>query len=132
MEITLQSLLTMECSWDQSLLGTTKEWKTWAPPKCRFFIWLVTQNKCWTADRLSKRGINHPEKCPLCDKEAETLDHLLVACSFSRIFWYQLLRKVGLHSLAPQSAVTSFWSWWEEVSDVVSGLTKKVLIPLSS
>ena len=86
----------------------------------------------WTADRLAKRGINHPEKCPLCDKEAETLDHLLVACSFSRIFWYQLLRKFGLHSLAPQSAVTSFWSWWEEVSDVVSGLTKKVLIPLSS
>jgi hypothetical protein len=47
-------------------------------------------------------------KCLLCDQEAETLEHL-VACSFSRIFWYQLLRKFGLHSLAPQPAVTSFF-----------------------
>ncbi|TVU04225.1 hypothetical protein EJB05_50204, partial [Eragrostis curvula] len=25
-------------------------WKTWAPPKCRFFMWLVAHNRCWTAD----------------------------------------------------------------------------------
>jgi hypothetical protein len=39
-------------------------WKTWAPPKCRFFIWLAAQNRCWTADRLAKRGLNHPNSCP--------------------------------------------------------------------
>jgi hypothetical protein len=77
--------------------------------------------------KIAKRGLSHPEKCPLCDQEAETLDHLLVTCSFSTIFGYQLLRKLGLHALASQSTVTSFWSWWEEVSDVVSGLTKKGL-----
>jgi hypothetical protein len=25
-------------------------WKTWAPGKCRFFMWLAAHNKCWTAD----------------------------------------------------------------------------------
>jgi hypothetical protein len=40
-------------------------WKTWAPPKCRFFIWLVAHNRCWTADRLAKRGMNHSEKMSL-------------------------------------------------------------------
>jgi hypothetical protein len=28
-------------------------WKTWAPPKCRFFMWLVGRKRCWTADRLA-------------------------------------------------------------------------------
>jgi hypothetical protein len=63
-----------------------KIWKTWALPKCCFFIWLVAQNRLWTADRLAKRGLIHPEKCPFCDQEDETIDHLLVTCSFSREF----------------------------------------------
>jgi hypothetical protein len=28
-------------------------WKTWAPAKFRFFVWLVAHNKCWIADRLA-------------------------------------------------------------------------------
>jgi hypothetical protein len=74
--------------------------KSWAPPKCRFFIWLVTQKRCWTTDRLTKRGLDHPKKCLLCDQDAETIDHLLVTCVFAREFWYLLLRQLGLH-LAP-------------------------------
>jgi hypothetical protein len=79
----------------------TRVWKTWAPLKCRLFIWLAAHNRCWTTDRLAKRGLNHPEKCLLRDQVEETLDHLLVACSFLRIFWYQLFWKFGLHSLPP-------------------------------
>jgi len=40
-------------------------WKSWAPPKCRFFMWLVAHDWCWTADRLARRGLPHPEQCPL-------------------------------------------------------------------
>jgi hypothetical protein len=39
-------------------------WKTWAPNKCRFFLWLVAHNRCWTADRLERRNLPHPDKCP--------------------------------------------------------------------
>jgi hypothetical protein len=102
-------------------------WKTWALPKCRFFIWLVAQKRVWTADRLAKRGLTHPEKCPVCDQEDETIDHLLVTCSLSREFWYLLLRKFGLHSLAPQLDVGSYLGWWELVGNIVNGLTKKGL-----
>jgi hypothetical protein len=102
-------------------------WKSWALPKCRFFLWLVAHKRCWTADRLAKRGLNHPEKCLLCDQEEENIDHLLVQCSFSREFWYLLLRKFGLHSLAPQPTANSFLGWWEVVGGAVHGLTKKGL-----
>jgi hypothetical protein len=55
------------------------------------------------------------------------MDHLLVQCSFSREFWYLLLRKFGLHSLAPQPTANSFLGWWEVVGGAVLGLTKKGL-----
>jgi hypothetical protein len=42
-------------------------WKTWAPGKCKFFMWLVKHNRCWAPDRLAKRGMDHPECCSLCD-----------------------------------------------------------------
>jgi hypothetical protein len=37
---------------DKALYQST--WKTWAPTKCRFFVWLVALNKCWTANRLAR------------------------------------------------------------------------------
>ncbi|GJN13632.1 hypothetical protein PR202_gb00357 [Eleusine coracana subsp. coracana] len=36
-------------------------WKSWAPPKCKFFLWLAIRNRCWTADKLAKRRLNHPK-----------------------------------------------------------------------
>jgi hypothetical protein len=41
-----------------------KVWKTWAPAKCRYFVWLVANNKCWTADRLAKRWNGSPGEVP--------------------------------------------------------------------
>jgi hypothetical protein len=69
-------------------LGTTgfepcqRIWKTWGLPKCKFFLWLAAHSRCWNTDYLARRGLDHPEKCPLCDQEDETLKHLLVSCAF--------------------------------------------------
>jgi hypothetical protein len=76
-------------------------WKTWAPPRCKFFIWLVFHNRVWTADRLAKRNLPHPESCPLCDQEDETINHLLVGCVFARQVWSLVLHQFGLLHLAP-------------------------------
>jgi hypothetical protein len=61
-------------------------WKSWAPPKCRFFMWLVAHNRCWTADRLARRGLPHSDRCLLCDQEEENIQHLLIRCVFARQF----------------------------------------------
>lgn len=29
-------------------------WKSWAPGKCKTFLWLAIRNRCWTADRLDR------------------------------------------------------------------------------
>jgi hypothetical protein len=50
-------------------------------------IWLVFHNRCWTADRLAKRGLPHPDAYPLCDRDDEDIHHLLVGCVFARQVW---------------------------------------------
>jgi hypothetical protein len=100
-------------------------WKSWAPPKCHFFMWLVVHNRCWTADRLERRGLPHPDKCPLCDQEEETIQHLLVRCVVARRFWYSLFYQVGLSRLASAAAEFSFDDWWESVEARVSGEERK-------
>lgn len=102
-------------------------WRSWAPAKCRFFLWLVAHNRCWTADRLARHGLPHLEKCVLCDQEDENIDHILVSCVFSRQFWFHILRQVGLHSLAPQPTESSFDAWWERAHATTTGLTQKGL-----
>jgi hypothetical protein len=37
-------------------------------PNAIFFMWLVEHNRCWTTDRLAKRGMDHPEHFSLCDQ----------------------------------------------------------------
>jgi hypothetical protein len=92
-------------------------WKTWAPTKCKFFLWLAALNRCWTVDRLAKRGLEHLERCPLCDQEDETVQHLLTSCVFARETWAHILSKVGLQHLLPSSDVKSFQVWWRSSVD---------------
>ena len=87
-------------------------WKSWAPPRCKFFIWLASLNRCWTADRLARRGLDHPDHCPLCDQEDETIQHILTSCVFAREIWFRVLSLVGLQQLTPSQDDLVFQEWW--------------------
>ena len=62
-------------------------WRSRAPLRCRFFAWLALQNRCWTADRLARRGLDHPKCCPFCDQHEESISHLLLDCVFASEVW---------------------------------------------
>lgn len=64
--------------------GADPIWDSKAPTRCKFFVWLVCRRRCWTADRLQRRGLDHTARCPLCDQEQETIDHLLLGCVMAR------------------------------------------------
>jgi hypothetical protein len=108
-------------------------WKTWAPAKCNFFMWLVEHDRCWTADKLAKRGMDHPEQCPLCDQHDESINHLLASCVFARQLWDGLLSAAGLQHLVPQPYEMSFEDWWQIssqwlVGQVRSGFNSMVIL----
>ncbi|WVZ51606.1 hypothetical protein U9M48_002735, partial [Paspalum notatum var. saurae] len=92
-------------------------WRTWALMRCKFFIWLGRNNRCWTADRLTKRGLPHMETYPLCDQAEETIDHILITCVFSRQVWSIILQSLGLIDIIlPNVTDNRFSSWWAHSS----------------
>jgi len=90
-------------------------------------MWLVAHNQCWTADRLARRGLPHPARCPLCDQEEENIQHLLIRCVFARQFWYSILHYAGLSVLAPQPSDTTLNDWWRKVENCVDSEVRKGL-----
>lgn len=86
-------------------------WSSRAPMCCRFFVWLVLQNRCWTTDRLAKRGLPHLACCPLCDQEPKTIAHLMLGCVFSRQVWAVILVRWGKSEWIPsQDSLPA--DWW--------------------
>jgi hypothetical protein len=88
---------------------------------------MVAHNKCWTADHLARRGLDHLERCPLCDQEMETVNHLLVRCVFSRQFWFCWLQQAGLHAFVPQPHERSFVAWWRHAIEATTEQSRKGL-----
>jgi hypothetical protein len=65
-----------------------------------------------TADRLAKRGLPHPDKCPLCDQEEETIQHLLTSCVTARQVWFSLFAPLNLSRSVSRQCESSFADWW--------------------
>jgi hypothetical protein len=86
--------------------------KTKAPPKCKFFVWVALMGRCWTADRRCRHGLQDSVTCALCSQGTETIHHLLLACVFSREFWFLLLRRVGMQRFTPSSNELELANWW--------------------
>jgi hypothetical protein len=89
-------------------------WRSRAPYSCKFFAWLVSKNRCWTADRLLRRGLPAPAACPLCDQEPETLQHLLLGCVVAREVWMWVLRTRRTGAIGGYEGIEMTWSSMEQ------------------
>jgi mannosylglycoprotein endo-beta-mannosidase len=86
-------------------------WRSRAPYGCKFFAWVVSRDRCWTADRLERRRLPRPVACPLCDQEPETIQHLLVGCVVARQVWAWALNLWDRMAWLPL-ANTGLLLWW--------------------
>ncbi|GJN20265.1 hypothetical protein PR202_gb07620 [Eleusine coracana subsp. coracana] len=82
-------------------------WKSWPPPKCKIFLWLAIRNRCWTVDRLARRGLPYPEHCPLCDQEDEMVQHLQ---TFAK-WWRQAVKRVPKERKKGLNTVIILGAW---------------------
>lgn len=81
------------------------------PPRVKFFHWLANLERCWTADRLARRGLPHPARCLLCDQAPESIHHLFLACPFSKLVWHEILSWLRL-TCNPPDGEDSLTDWW--------------------
>jgi len=86
--------------------------KARAPPKCKFFIWLVLHDRCWMADRHKRHGLQDDDTCSLCNQLPETIDHLLLVCPFSREVWFRALCFMHWEATSPTVQAYTLADWW--------------------
>jgi hypothetical protein len=62
-------------------------WKNKAPPRVKFFAWLLSKSRIQCKKNLARKGIVDSESCDVCNSAAETTAHILFGCTLARQFW---------------------------------------------
>ncbi|XP_040967889.1 uncharacterized protein [Gossypium hirsutum] len=98
-------------------------WSISLPQKIKHFLWRAVGNLVATNGNLVKRRIKMSELCPVCLKEAETVEHTLLLCDWAQCVWYggALGFKVDCHR------ITTLDQWLLQVFDVVLKDVQKFL-----
>lgn len=102
--------------WGREVVPTANfTWSNKAPLRCRFFTWLALRNRCWTSDRLARRGLDHQERCPFCDQHQETMTHIMLQCVFSREVWTKVCSALNNPGWSP-TATSTLVEWCKDKS----------------
>ncbi|CAO2047510.1 unnamed protein product [Urochloa humidicola] len=96
------------------LQGAKRIWKSWAPPRVKFFMWLATKGRLWTADRRRRHNLDAHDTCLLCEQEPETSEHILVACPYTKELWWSALTALGRACAFPPEPLSP-QDWWNHI-----------------
>ena len=59
-------------------------WRSWAPLKCKLFVWLAPQHRLWTSDRRARHRLDEqPSSCFLYLQEEDNIEHILGGCTYA-------------------------------------------------
>jgi hypothetical protein len=87
-------------------------WRTKAPPRVAFFVWSAALGKILTLDNLKRRNIVLVNRCGMCKKEEESIDHLLLHCERAQFLWNAFFSRFGLAWVMPRRVVDLLHCWW--------------------
>lgn len=62
-------------------------WNAPVTPKVKHFMWRIFKASLPTKSVMVRRHIGDDESCPVCEREAETIEHALLKCSQARRIW---------------------------------------------
>ena len=71
-------------------------WNKWVPSKMGFFAWEGWWGRALTMDQLKRRGFSLANRCPLCGKDEENIEHPLLHCPMVWGIWSFLLTSMGV------------------------------------
>ncbi|XP_057770894.1 uncharacterized protein LOC130990686 [Salvia miltiorrhiza] len=100
-------------------------WERFIPERRSIVCWRVIHQRLPTVDNLIRRGIQGPNRCALCGKAEESINHLFWDCEMIKpiwgefLYWFQqedLKHCVDIHSfmvsawsLDSSSLIKAFW-----------------------
>ncbi|XP_071708073.1 uncharacterized protein [Rutidosis leptorrhynchoides] len=69
------------------------------PKKVEVFIWRARLGRIPVRFELDKRGIDlNSVRCPICDDDIETVEHILFSCQVAKDIWAKVLKWWGYNS----------------------------------
>ena len=86
-------------------------WKSKVPPRVAFFSWTAALGKILTADNLRKRHIVLVSWCCMCKAAGESMDHLLLHCSYAKELWDLVFAMFGVHWVMLRRVIDLFVCW---------------------
>ena len=86
----------------------------------------ASQDRCWTAERLARRGLQHHPRCLLCNQAVETIQHLLLTCPFARQTWHIVLDWLIIPVQIPDQEHT-VTEWWLGAKELAPPAHRKAL-----
>ncbi|KAL5575498.1 hypothetical protein UlMin_017197 [Ulmus minor] len=81
-------------------------WKSSVLHRVKVSAWLIYLGKLNTCDRVQRRNpqmMLSPNRCVMCKKDEESVNHLFLHCCSARFLWLKALGEVGIHWAAPAS-----------------------------
>ena len=94
-----------------SLFPSSCIWNVLVQPKISFFAWEATWGKALTLDMVQKRGQALANRYFMCLEKEETINHLLLHCSRTRVLWDLLFTLFGVSWVLPSSVRETLLSW---------------------
>ena len=85
--------------------------KDQGPPKVAFFSWTAALGKNLTTENLRHRGIILVNWCCMCKIAEESVDHLLLHCTYARELWDMIFVLFGVYWVMPRSVMALFDCW---------------------
>ena len=86
-------------------------WKSKAPPRVAFFVWMAVLGKILTMDNLCKKNIIVTKWCCMCKKSGESIDHLLLHCEVALEVWNMVCQLFDIMWVMPGSLKECLGSW---------------------
>jgi hypothetical protein len=73
-----------------------------------FFAWLVALEKILIIDNLRKRHVIVVDRCYICKRDEESVDHILLHCVAVVILWNIFFNHFGLSWVMPRRVIDMF------------------------
>ncbi|RVX21575.1 putative ribonuclease H protein [Vitis vinifera] len=86
-------------------------WKVTVQPRVSFFGWEATWGKALTLDQLQRRGWALANRCYLCQRHEESIDHILLHCDKVRTLWVLLYSMFGVQWVLPATVKETLSGW---------------------
>jgi hypothetical protein len=75
-------------------------------------VWSAALGKILTLDNLRKKNMVLVNRCGMCKKDKESIDHLLLHCESAQLLWNAFFSHFGLAWVMPWGVVNLLHCWW--------------------